>query len=120
MDLQGAVNTPGTEHQRAHQYLDAFLDFYRRGGSYAGQRPSCDLYNEYLRRALTYARVPKVTVDEAVASAKAEQLENGLAGGDPVPNLPRRVGGIPKLPPGAVPDPVTVEFEPLAVPEFEI
>jgi RHS repeat-associated protein len=100
-----AFNQPGTPHFEAHDTMEGFWDMYRAAsptrpqGMLFDETPTNSQYNRALYNSLQESGWTPQQAIQAVRQAKAQQLQYGLRGWQPVPNKPNptnQTGGRPK------------------------
>ncbi len=76
----------------AHESLEIFWNQYRRGGEFAGTRPTNKEYTRALYQSLRDSGMSEADALHATKAAMKQRVEYGLKGRDPVPRVPGKVG----------------------------
>ena len=79
----------GSQHYRAHQYMERFWNQYRKGGKLKGKDILLTDYNKALNHSLRYAGLSKM--DAAYATSRAIRQQSDKKVGVYVPRLPGKI-----------------------------
>ncbi|MGF1723160.1 hypothetical protein L4D12_00375, partial [Photobacterium nomapromontoriensis] len=91
--LEGnAFSEIDSPHYNAHESLETFWNQYRRGGEFAGEKPTNKEYTRALYQSLIDSGMSEANAWRATKSAMKQRVEYGLKGNSPVPRIPGRIG----------------------------